>query len=241
MPPTFLVLSEDGSHDAVPSLIALTKKMCQIVVPALRTHLLRFEPPESRLRRSLSANKWKSRSAEDQVLRKDLLRTIATHLQRPEGFVIFHYDGDTAYRERTTSPNLAQFARQIIDPVGQLLRQGRTDQEAARIAQKLISYVPHYCVEAWTYYNLSVLEEICRARCGAGDDATLAAWKTTPSDIEEVEKPWSRVSAGKDHNRTLAERAYPATVAFDAGKSFSDAVVSLLNNQQLVAALSELA
>lgn len=241
MPPIFLVLSEDGSHDAVPSLIALTKKMCQFVVPTLKTHLLHFEPPESRLRWSLTANKWKSRSAADQFLRTDLLKTIATHMLRPEGFVIFHFDGDTPYRERTASPNLEQFSRQIVEPVSQLLRQKRTDQEAARIAQKLIVYIPHYCVEAWTYYNLPVLEETCRARVGARDDSILAAWKATPSEIEEVEQPWSMVSAGKDHNRALAERAYPAAVAFDAGKSFSDTVVSLQNNQQLVAVLQELA
>ena len=103
MPPSFLVLSEDGSHDAVPSLVALTKRMCQLVVPALRTHLLHFEPPEARLRRSLTANKWKSQSVEDQFLRTELNRTIATHLLRPDGFVIFHFDGDTCYRERASS------------------------------------------------------------------------------------------------------------------------------------------
>ncbi len=241
MPPIFLVLSEDGSHDAVPSLVALTKRMCQLVVPALRTHLLRFEPPEPRLRRSLTANKWKSQSSEDQFLRTELVRTIATHLLRPDGFVIFHFDGDTCYRERAASTNAGQFGRQIVARVSQLLRGQRTDQEAERIIQKLICYVPHYCVEAWTYYNLSVLEEICRAQSGGRDDSILATWRAAPSEIEEVEQPWRVVSAGKAHNRTLAERAYPAEVAFNAGKSFCDTVVALLGNPQLVAALEELA
>lgn len=241
MPPIFLVLSEDGSHDAVPSLVALTKRMCQLVVPAVGTHRLRFEPPEPRLRRSLTANKWRSRSAEDQFLRTELVRTIATHLLRPEGFVIFHFDGDTCYRERAASPNPEQFGRQIVSPVSQLLRQRRTDDEAARIAQKLITYVPHYCVEAWTYYNLPVLVEICRAQTSARDEQTLATWQAAPAEIEEVEKPWSFVSAGKAHNRILTERGYPTQVAFDAGKSFTDTVVALLNNPQLVAALEDAA
>jgi len=241
MPPIFLVLSEDGSHDAVPSIIALTKRMCQLVVPALATHRLIFQPPEPRLRRSLTANKWKSRSVQDQRLRTDLLQTIAAHLSRPDGFVVFHFDGDTCYRERASSPNPEQFARQIVAPVSQLLRQRRTDEEAARIAQKLIAYVPHYCVEAWTYYNLPVLADICRTQASARDAQTLAAWQAAPAEIEEVEKPWSLVSAGKDHNRSLAERAYPAEIAFDAGKSFADTVLALRNNPQLVAALEEAA
>lgn len=241
MPPIFLVLSEDGSHDAVPTLVALTKRMCQLVVPAIGTHHLGFEPPEPRLRRSLTANKWKSRSAQDQFLRTELVRTIATHLLRPDGFVVFHFDGDTCYRERASSPNPEQFARQIVAPVSQLLRQRRTDDEAARIAQKLIAYVPHYCVEAWTYYNLPVLTEICRAQAGGRDEPTLTAWQAAPAEIEEVERPWSVVCAGKDHNRALAEKAYPADVAFGANKSFADTVVALLNNPQLVAALQEAA
>ena len=239
MPPIFLVLSEDGSHDAVPALVALTKRMCQLMEPAVSTHRLRFEPPEPRLRRSLTANKWKSRSAEDQFLRTELVRYIATHLLRPEGFVIFHFDGDARYGDRASSLNPAQFDRQIVGPVTQLLRQRRTDEEAARIAQKLIAYVPHYCVEAWTYYNLPVLEGICRAGSGARDDQTLAAWNATPSQLEEVERPWSMVSAGKDHNRVLTERAYPTEVAFGAGKSFADTVVALLGNPQLMAALED--
>jgi hypothetical protein len=241
MPPSFLVLSEDGSHDAVPSLVALTKRMCQLVVPALRTHLLRFEPPEPRLRRSLTANKWKSQSAADQFLRTELVRTIATHLLRPDGFVIFHFDGDTPYRDRAASTNAAQFGPQIVTRVTQLLRGQRPDDEAARLVQKLIAYVPHYCVEAWTYYNLPVLEELCRAQSGGRDDPVLATWKAAPAEIEEVEQPWRLVSAGKAHNRTLAERAYPADVALDAGKSFHATVFALLDNSQLVAALEALA
>lgn len=240
MPPSFLVLSEDGSHDAVPSLVALTKRMCQLVVPALRTHLLRFEPPEPRLRRSLTANKWKSLSPEDQFLRTELVRTIATHLLRPDGFVIFHFDGDTPYRDRATSTNTAQFGRQIVTRVTQLVRGRRTEEETDRIVQKLIAYVPHYCVEAWTYYNLPVLEELCRGQSGGRDDAVLATWKAEPAEIEEVEQPWRLVSAGKAHNRMLAERAYPADVAFGAGKSFHATVFALLDNPQLVAALAEL-
>jgi hypothetical protein len=247
MPPRFLVLSEDGSHDAVPSLAALTTEMFQILMPGIKVHLLKdtFEPPEARLRRSLTANKWKSRSAQDQFLRTELVRYIATHLLRPNGFVIFHFDGDTSYRDRTSSPSTVQFARQIVAPVSQLVRKppqqpARTDEEVEQIVQKLIRYVPYYCVEAWMYYNLPVLEGICRARVGAKNEPVLATWSADPAEIEEAEKPWSLVAAGKDHNRALAEQAYPANVAFDTRKSFHDTVVGLLENQQLVAALQEL-
>lgn len=242
MPPVFLILSEDGSHDAVPALAALSKKMFQLVAPSLPTHRLCFEPPDYRLRRSLTANKWKSRNAADQHLRTDLVRTIATHLLRPDGFVIFHFDGDTPYRERASCTIPEHFARQISAPVLQLLRQRATDEEVAtRLAQKLIAYVPYYCVEAWTYYNLSVLEDLCHSRSGAEDDAVLALWKATPAEIEEAERPWSMVSAGKSHNRALAERAYPVAESFAAGKSFTEAVMALEGNPQLVAALQALA
>jgi hypothetical protein len=235
--PAFLVLSEDGSEHAVPTLVAILKSIFALLVPPLRLSLddkgrVRFEPPEDRLRAALSGNTWKAKKGNQQS-RIDLVRTIASQLKRGDAFVVFHIDGDVTYAERDGSTNVAEFKNKIVDPVFQLLR---GDANAAVLLSKLILMTPCYCLEGWTYYNHAVLETVANPE----DEAQIIAWKSDPGSVEECVRPWSRISVGKKHNRELATD-FPAVTPLISGKSFADVLINMLFNEMLLNALHAVA
>jgi hypothetical protein len=232
--PAFLVLSEDSSEAAVPTIKALTKKLCQVVTPGLATQHLTFEPPEARLRRALTGNKWKSRSRSDQADRIDLVRTIASQLLRRDAFVVFHFDGDVAYGSAHTAENPRHFEEQILRPLRDLLYGRLRDAGAVSAAvSKLILFVPYYCIESWTFYNARVLRLIS----SAPDAAKVEEWAAHPELLEEIIKPWDEISVGKTQNLRLAEDQFPTPVGLSVGKSLADTVISLVHNEALLTSL----
>jgi len=247
---SFLVLSEDGSESAVPTLTALMKRAWCAMMPELhrvinRNDLLRFEFPEARLRRALTGNKWKSRSPADRQDVVALTRTIASHLRRPNAFVHFHFDGDTTYSDRQRSITSGQFTERVVHQVKEMLR-GSLERDAKggdlsilveKHLARLMTVIPFYCIESWTYYNTRELRNFCDVR----DHATIASWEANPGATEEFENPSSSVSAGKSCNRKLAERNYPAAVSLAAGKSFADTINMMFANDQLTNALRAIA
>jgi hypothetical protein len=239
---SFLVLSEDSAPDAVPTLVALLKRAFCLLVPEIRSSIdrnLRFEPPEDRLRKALSGNAWKSKQPGSQHAKVDLVRTIATQLKRDDAaFVVFHFDGDTTYANRSASENAAKFETEIKARVFELLRgsfQGVTtsDDQAHALLTKLIVVVPFYCIESWTYYNTTVLRRLAKS----GDLAQIAQWEATPGSVEECERPWSLIAIAKNGNVELAGNKFPIQRAVAAGKSLADAVNAMAENAQLAAAL----
>jgi hypothetical protein len=239
----FLVLSEDSARSAVDAIEALTRNMCEQISKA-NLHHLKFDPPDPRQRRILSGNKWKSTSPADQLAITDLVRTIAAHLRRADGFVIFHFDGDRPYAQRANAENPRKFQKQIVDKVRDLLaappvRKKSVAAVAAAEAspdplEKLLLFTPYYSIEAWTYYNTNGL----LARCRSHERAKIERWAADPAQLEEIPKIAAELSIGKSCNQELAEQAFPTEVAFAAGKSFTEAVQRLRTNRVLTEALT---
>jgi hypothetical protein len=256
--PFFLVLTEDGATNAPHTVEALFRAMCRVLVDRFDDRQLGrdcFEPPEERHRHVISGNLWKSRQLRDRPSISSLAQVIAGQLVRPNAFVLFHFDGDKIHSLRDQSENVEVFERRFRAYVEQLLRnpprlnhpaaaslssrvppRRLSDAEVQEAMSRLIPLTPFYCIEAWTYYNTRRLRTLSPPE----DHVVIDEWERAPGSTEEIEQPSKRISAGKAHNRELAEQSFPAKRAVAAKKSFADTVAMLRTNEHLMAALAPL-
>lgn len=244
--PPILVLSEDGSSHAVSSITALLEILLREILGQKDLHIYP-DPVEKSLRQILSGNKWKSQSQQDQQHIISLRRTIAAHLRRPNGYVFFHFDGDTKYSKRSKSENITKFQKQIVEPVRQLLQitpaqrlaasQSSTfvlPEEADVAIARLIPLTPFYCIESWAYYNNRLLQSIA----DKADIPTIEKWEEDPSVIEEIIMPFNQIpSVYKNRNLDLFSSAYPVSVGIDCQKSLLDTAELLKTKTVLLALL----
>jgi hypothetical protein len=226
-----LLLSEDASKDARPTLEALVKKMLRLVDEQCRTNALRFEPPEEATAVITRANLWKSAKPADHQKTVALCRMLATKLaEQPAGFVLFHIDGDRRWSERAKSENCAKFDRLIRARVRDVLVHEKPDWTAAeldRCMARLVLLVPFYSIEAWTYQNTQRARTLCREHHGGRDVDRFEAWERDRAALDEVEQPKHATCLADRHNRDLAENAFPHREACAAGTSLAAAVEAL--------------
>src|SRR5262249_17734735 len=153
---SILLLSEDTAGTAHETLAALARHMLRLIDPAIGTHHIRFEPPDSpAVKRAIRANLWESTEPRDQNDRRALIAYIATKLcEGPRSFVLFHFDGDLPWSSRDRDRRAEKFRRLIEGDVFQLVehRRRQLSEEQRRhgepsIAQ-LFRIIPHYSIEA---------------------------------------------------------------------------------------------
>lgn len=244
---SFLVFSEDG-NGTLPAVKLLIKKLCQHVLPGLETQKISFEPSDDRSRHVLSGNRWKSRSQRDEHDIISLARGIATALAREDAFVFFHFDGDVPYKDKGTALNPQQFQgfinrirQQLQSPPPRLnnsqpAAKQRSNDEISALLQKLVTIVPYYSLENWTYYNTTTLRDLCKAH----ENSIIDSWEACPADIEEIAKIFERISAGKEHNTTLTRAGFPLEIPIRVGKSFNDTAELIRANHALMNSLTKL-
>lgn len=210
---------------------ALTKKIFLLLVPLAKTHYATFEPAEDRHRRALTGNGWKDQQTQaGEAARRQLIRSIAAHLMsRPDASVVFHFDGDTTWTQRSTCVTSAQFERLIRKPLievvrAALLKKGTTTSaaaaEALQVVARLLVMVPFYCIESWTYQNSPIAASLCLCARSSDCRVSMSAWVGAPADLDELERPWEHCCLKKSHNAALAESAYPASAVYELGQSF---------------------
>lgn len=226
-----LLLSEDGSPDARPTLTALAKKMMQLLDGQCRTNELQFEPLDEATVAIVRDNLWKSTKARDEHKVRALRRMLATRLaEDPPGFVLFHIDGDCPWARRALSENRAKFDRVIADKVREVLaheQPGWTSAELDRCMSRLIVLVPFYSIEAWVYQNIERGRALCRRHHGESHLQQLDEWERDRAAIDEIVKPKEVGCLQSKFNRDLAESAFPHQAAYDAGTSFQATVQAL--------------
>lgn len=226
-----LLLSEDGSKDARPTLIALTKKMMQLVDEQCRTNALRFDPPDEATVAIVRGNRWKSTSRKDEHEIRSLRRMLATRLaEDPPGFVLFHIDGDRPWAKRALSENRAKFDEIIVGKVREVLVHAYPDWTSAeldRCMSRLIVLVPFYSIEAWLYQNIEHGRTLCRRHHGERHTQQFDDWERNRSAIDEVEKPKEAGCLKSEFNRELAENAFPHRAAYEARTSFRATIEAL--------------
>lgn len=236
-----LVLTEDSGDDAFDTLRSLAKEMFQLLVPAVQTQHLKWEPLEPpEARQAMRANFWRDRTGRFHRQVVVLGRTIATQLALENGFVLFHYDGDLKWSARPTDKD-ALFDELIVAPVRMHLA-GRSGVDPKRIDEslaKLLRMVPYYSVEAWLLQNTRESKRLClEHHHGAHTDA-LTRLATPRSELDELDKPKESSCLGGRFNRELAFTSFPAIEAYDTAQSFAATVDQLLGCGPLLEALQQ--
>ena len=85
---------------------------------------------------------------------------------------------------------------------------------------------PFWEIEAWLFHNIPELRRICVRRALAVP-VCVDDWQAQPASLDEVEKPKRELPFGAEHNRDLAETAFPADALYELGTSFYEAVEAL--------------
>lgn len=246
---SILVLTEDSGKHAHDTMVALCKKMLQLVEPACQTQRIEFEPAREGARHVVNANRWKSGKKHRELV--DLVKTIATKIGERDGFVFFHVDGDCAWTRRgatdfvetleklktlerlETIETLEKFKTLIVRPLRDLLLtsgvrgQPMSAHGVDSLLARLRLVVPFYSMEAWLYQNIDVAIALCREHHGGKDADRFARWKERRHELDELEQPKQQICLHDKHNKELAETAYPARVVYDVGASFAATVDSL--------------
>jgi hypothetical protein len=249
-----LVLSEDGSPHAHDTVVALAKTMLKIVDPAVQTQRekLRFDEERGDARRVMSANKWRSTNEDDEPAIRSLLRAIVRQLLieddkgRPNGFVFFHYDGDTTFANRETSEarqarqHFEDFRLRIEQQIKAVIAEDKDPDAIKSIMSRLLAIVPFYCIESWTYQHTDVAKKICTRGCGKHLEL-FDDWARDRGALDEIWKLWDSKELDcclrKDHNVELTGPGYPAETVFNAGKSYYQVVDAMADCAALCAAL----
>lgn len=253
---SILVLTEDSAADGCETIIILAKKMMLLANEHARTHRIALEPQGLDAKRAMRGNLWKSTSSFDRPKIVLLGRIIAAKLLEKDcpGFVFFHVDGDCAWTQRSKSENVAKFegfvrdyVRQSLDNTlrrqrsdrGEPLDEGTLQREVEAALGRMLRLTPFYSVEAWLYQNTNEGRKLCEAHCGKHIDQ-IQDRERDRGQLDEVIKPKSKEFSCLEakHNSALAEKSFPAEAAFNAGKSFADAVMAMLNNKELIDALA---
>jgi len=235
---SLLIITEDSGADGHATIVAVIKRMLQLVVPDYQTHRLGFEPKDAQAQRALQGTGWKSKDPKTQADRVTALRTIATKLGRKEGFVLFHIDGDRTWTERSSSENVGLFKARVIELVRKLLLQsGRSAQEAEIRLLRLLPIVPFYSIEAWLFQHTEVAIRLCRERYQGRDMARFEAWRQDRAALDDIEQPKDAVCLRSSHNLECAGPGYPAQAVFEAGRSYTECVLRLQGCAELEALL----
>jgi hypothetical protein len=235
---SLLIITEDSGADGHATIVAVVKRMLQLVVPDYQTHRLGFEPKDAQAQRALQGTGWKSKDPKTHADRATALRTIATKLGRKEGFVLFHIDGDRTWAERRSSENVELFKTRVVELVRKLLVQsGRSVQEAETRLLRLFPVVPFYSIEAWLFQHTEVAIRLCRDRYQGRDIGRFEAWRQDRAALDDVKEPKEEVCLKSLHNLECAGPGYPAQAVFEAGRSYTECVVRLRGCAELEALL----
>jgi hypothetical protein len=236
-----LVLSEDSSSQAYDTVRALVKHLLLCVDANTCTHRIEFEPSEDPdARAAVHGNRWREGKGPHYTR---LLSVIAGKLVEEDGFVFFHFDGDTAWRDRDECLTRKQFEAEITAKIPDLIRmrlasrnseaqrkrrRSLSDAEIERVVTeampRLHLIVPHYSVESWCYQNTSKARELCDQHHRGAHTRVFISWAATRAELDEVEMPKEKCCLGSNFNADLASASYPRHDVLAVDKSFAQAV-----------------
>ncbi len=239
-----LVLSEDGSKFAFETIRNICRETFDLVVPRCAVHdCVDFRPSSDREREAMTANGWKSTKSRDQPRFFNLCKSIASHLLRDDGFVFFHFDGDTLWSARDHSENLVKFEERVVRKVREFVRghvekTRKADPEAFidHTMRKLIHVAPFYSIESWLFANIEMLRSLCSGKdLPVEVTQRLDAWQRDLGEMDRT-KPKGLVPVStKDYPQLASELKSAALMALDT--SFCDTVLRMGNCSPLIVRL----
>ena len=238
-----MVLTEDSGAGAYDTVRALAKEMLKLLVPGVRTHRVHFTPlADENARRAMHANLWKSTNRLDQPNIRLLVRSIITELLKPDGFVLYHIDGDRPWSEHESSENERAFTSRMLPPIKAgvrdfLQKQPHAAAEPGERMKRLRLLVPFYSIEAWLYQNAREARRLCEEEGCKQCAVKLADWEMDRASLDEIPRPKGALCFQDKHNAHLASSGFPARDVYDAGASFARTVDGLLECDELTTAL----
>lgn len=238
-----MVLTEDSGEDAYATVHALAREMLKLLVPGVQTDRVDFKPLDDvNARRAMHANLWKSTNKLDQANIRLLIRSIATELLKDSGFVLYHIDGDRRWSGRESSENVREFEKRILQPLRAAVSAGFQQQNLPGGAvdermKRLRLLVPFYSIEAWLFQNAREARQICATEGCGTCHLQLDAWEQNRPSLDEVEQPKEELCLRDRYNERLASSSYPADAVYRAEASFTHAVMSLLECNELTVRL----
>lgn len=223
------MLTEDSGNHSHATWTALLKQMCRIVDGSCDTGPETFvvEPPEQSVSKVMSGTGWREKASHPRMV--EFWRTIAEQLAS-EKVVVFHVDGEVPWSKRKDSANVAgveQIARRRLRDTLEDVLEYSPEEIAARM-QLFVPVHPFREIEGWLFHNFDELRRIC-ARRRLPVPACVEQWETQVEtlELEEEERPKERMPFKAEHNRDLAENAFPAEMLYLLGSSFHEAVEAL--------------
>jgi hypothetical protein len=232
---SILLLTEDTAKNAFCTLQSIAKELLKLVDSSTQTHRICFEPlPPNEVEavQAVQANIWKSTKARDRNKQVSLVRYMATKLVEG-GFVLFHFDGDKTWADKSSSENVRQFNETLCARVK--LRIQETFQEKKRtdavepFMTRLLPVTPFYSIEAWLYQNTRVAKELCEEAHRGEHTDDFEKWERDRALLDEVSAPQKECCLAGMHNPMLAANSYPSREVMAVGKSFA-ATFELLNS-----------
>ena len=236
---SLLVLTEDSGDDGHATIVAVMKRMLQLLVPDCQTQMIGFEPKDEQAQRAVQGTGWKSSDPRHQADLTTAWRTIATKLGRENGFVFFHIDGDRKWTQYASSENVKKFDAIVVSRVDRVLRalMGCTEDDAKMRLRRLIPIVPFYSIEAWLYQHTDVAIRLCMKYHKGRHVGQFKEWRQDRAALDEVEKPKESVCLKSAHNLECAGSGYPAQEVLAAGCSYAACVRRLEACAELKAVL----
>ena len=229
-----LILTEDGAGTATKTIEHVFTRLLRAAFPTIRTDKIDFLARPLQHKRIKSGNKRRSEDPRDREEIIALARDIATEAAVPDGFVVFHFDGDTEWAHRASARTPSQFEAKIVSHSKKhvLEKMEKNPNLKPFNDEKVIRLVPYYAIEAWLFQNFDECERLATQ---PADHAQLTQWREDRGLLDEVVKPDEKLSIRKSHNLPLAETLSNATVrdVVAAGKSLAALVENLQRNATL--------
>lgn len=244
-PASVLVLSEDRSEDAIPTIQALLRHMLAHVNPNSPVDALLLEPFEDSLAsKVVFGNVWKSAKGTAPAITVRLAQRLARQILQG-GFVVHHVDGDTTWADRASSENVGAYERVIASKVRALLLAQRPEGKARKLTpleadeamKRLIVLMPFWCIEAWLFQNTAEARQHC-ADESHGCRARLDDWDADRTRLDEERTPKKLLCFGSSRNLALARGDFPSGHILAARTSYYAAVERLRSCEALVVALA---
>jgi hypothetical protein len=238
-----MVLTEDSGSGAYTTIRALAKEMLKLLVPSTQTDRVGFIPLEdANAQRVMHGAIWKSTAAVDEHDLRLLRRTIVTELLKPDGFVMYHIDGDRVWADHSSSENDRKFRERMRAPIEAALRQELTKRQVPETLhsermKRLCLVMPFYSIEAWLYQNTREALRLCVEEGCKQCRPKLEKWLLSRASLDEVHQPKEELCLRDKYNAHLASTSFPADEVYEADASFTHAVDGLLDCDDLTTAL----
>ena len=227
---SLLILTEDSASTGHATIVAVVKRMLQLVVPDYQTHRIGIRAQGRAGAARRPGDRMEGRDPEalrgaqpgpahhrHQAGPRGWVRAVP-HRRRPDLEPPRFQRERGEVRDDSSSPGFASCSG------GARAARRRTPRPGCA---GCFPVVPFYSIEAWLFQHTEVAVRLCREKYKGRDVGKFEAWQRDRAALDDVEKPKEAVCLLSAHNLECAGSGYPAQEVFDAGRSYAACVERL--------------